>query len=82
MANSRNVELIEKHGELKKIINDFDSTTVENMNVEINDANNVIACLEAEKSKLAKDVSLNFSIISGKDSEMCMFNQSVKSFES
>ena len=28
-----------------------------------------IACLEAEKSKLAKNVTLNFGIIRGKDSE-------------
>ena len=81
MDNSRNAELLEKHGELKRIIDDFDTTTIEKMNAEINDANGVIACLEAEKYKLSKDVSLNFSIISGKNSEIHMLNQSIKSFE-
>ena len=81
MANSRNAELLEKHGELKKIIDDFDTTTVEKMNNEINDANDIIACLEAEKSKLAKNVTLNFGIISGKDSEIRMLNQSAISYK-
>ena len=63
MAGSRNVKLLEKHEEIKKIIDDFDTTTVEKLNSEVNDANDIIACLEAEKTKLAKDVSLNLSII-------------------
>ena len=58
MANSRNAELHEKHGKLKTIIDDFDTTTVEKMNNEINDANDIITCLEAEKSNLAKNVSV------------------------
>ena len=41
MANSRNAELLEKHGELKKIIDEFDTTIVEKMNNEINDANDM-----------------------------------------
>ena len=81
MANSRNAELLEKHGELKKIIDDFDTTTVEKMNNEINDANATIARLESEKVKLAKDVSMSYSIISGKDSEIRVLNQSVVSYK-
>ena len=56
MEKSRNAELFEKWNELKKIVDDFDTTTVQKLNSEINDANDVIVCLEAEKTKLAKDL--------------------------
>ena len=81
MANSKNVELLENIDELKKTFGNLDSTTVEKLNIEINDATDIIACLEAEKSKLAKDVSLNFSIISGKNSEIRVLNQSVINYK-
>ena len=45
MANSRIAELLEKHDELKRIIDNFDKTTVEKMDAEINDANDAISCL-------------------------------------